>query len=286
MFDILLLDCGIQLTGTGGVFMIFISHQHKDKEFVGDIAQTLSDIFGEEKVFFDDWSIKPGENIVNRMNTGLEECKYFFFFVTRNSLESEMVNLEWTSTLIDKANRQIEFIPIRADDVNVPQILKSIKYLDLYSNGMDTIKTQIIEIVQGQETNRKYPTYQNLEAYVLRESEKELKFFIKAKRFFEPNGKFVLVTKLDDTQAEFNLIGGGMTRNSFNPNAAQLGGENANVFFLEIPEGVKKGFKIGLSFIKKVSSDVDIALFHMKTESKFERIPTTLINSENDIPTS
>lgn len=266
--------------------MIFISHQHKDKEFVGDIAQTLSDIFGEEKVFFDDWSIKPGENIVNRMNTGLEECKYFFFFVTRNSLESEMVNLEWTSTLIAKANRQIEFIPIRADDVNIPQILKSIKYLDLYSNGMDTIKTQIIEIIQRQETNKRYPTYQNLNAYVLRESEEELKFFIKAKRFFEPNGKFVLVTKLDDTQAEFKLIGGGMTRQSFNSNAAQLGRENANVFFLEIPEGIKKGFKIGLSFIKKVSIDVDIGLFHMKTESKFERIPTTLINSETDIPTS
>ena len=32
--------------------MIFISHQHSDKDFVGDIAQTLKDTFGEEKVFF------------------------------------------------------------------------------------------------------------------------------------------------------------------------------------------------------------------------------------------
>ena len=52
--------------------MIFISHQHSDKEFIGEIAEMLKNLYGEEKVFYDDWSIKPGENIINEMNTGLE----------------------------------------------------------------------------------------------------------------------------------------------------------------------------------------------------------------------
>lgn len=266
--------------------MIFISHQHKDKEFVGDIAQTLSDVFGEDKVFYDDWSIKPGENILNKMNTGLENCKYFFFFVTHNSLDSEMVNLEWTSTLMEKADRHIEFIPIRVDDVDLPQVLRPIKYLDLYSDGIDTIKTQIIEIIQGKVKNERYPTYQNLEAYVLRKSEDELKFYITVKRFFEPNAKFALITSLNDTEAEFKPSSGGVFRQSFNLKAAEMGDEKVNVFILDIPEGVKKGFKTEVSFIKKVSIDVDIALFHVKSESKFERMHTILINSESDIPKS
>ena len=90
--------------------MIFISHQHSDKDFVGDIAQTLKDTFGEEKVFFDDWSIKPGENIVTKMDSGLKNCKYFLFFITHNSLKSEMVNLEWTSALMARSEKEIKFI--------------------------------------------------------------------------------------------------------------------------------------------------------------------------------
>ena len=264
--------------------MIFISHQHSDKDFVGDIAQTLKDTFGEEKVFFDDWSIKPGENIVTKMDSGLKNCKYFLFFITHNSLKSEMVNLEWTSALMARSEKEIKFIPIRSEDVNVPTVISAIKYLDLYSDGIETIKTLILVIIQEQETNKRYPTYQDLQAYILRESENELKFFILAKKFFEPNGKFVLSTTLDDTQADFSRKNG-LQKKSFNPNASSRHGVPENVFFLEIPEGIKKGFKEELIFTKKVIQNLDIALFHMKSLEVFEVIPTTPINSVDDIPT-
>ena len=57
--------------------MIFISHQHNDKEIVSPIAYALEQNFGEENVFYDDWSIKPGENIIERMSEGLENSRYF-----------------------------------------------------------------------------------------------------------------------------------------------------------------------------------------------------------------
>ena len=137
--------------------MIFLSHQHQDKEFVQDIAQTLKDAFGEEKVFYDSWSIKPGENIVEQMNEGLENCKYFFFFITSNSLQSEMVKLEWTSTLMQRSRRDIQFIPVRAENVDVPMVISSLKYLDLANQGLEVTKTQMMEIITGDVQENAFP---------------------------------------------------------------------------------------------------------------------------------
>lgn len=68
--------------------MIFLSHNFKD-----------GDIFGQENVFYDSWSIQPGDGIIDKMNDGLTQCKLFFFFVSNNSLNSEMVKLEWQNAL-------------------------------------------------------------------------------------------------------------------------------------------------------------------------------------------
>jgi hypothetical protein len=68
--------------------MIFLSHNFKDR-----------DIFGQENVFYDSWSIQPGDGIIDKMNDGLTQCKLFFFFVSNNSLNSEMVKLEWLNAL-------------------------------------------------------------------------------------------------------------------------------------------------------------------------------------------
>lgn len=68
--------------------MIFHSHNFKD-----------GDIFGQENVFYDSWSIQPGDGIIDKMNDGLTQCKLFFFFVSNNSLNSEMVKLEWLNAL-------------------------------------------------------------------------------------------------------------------------------------------------------------------------------------------
>lgn len=57
----------------------------------------------ERKTFFyDSWSIRPGENIIGKMNEGIEKCKYFFF-ISNNSLESLIVDLEWQSALFKAA---------------------------------------------------------------------------------------------------------------------------------------------------------------------------------------
>ncbi len=51
--------------------MIFLSHNFKDKAIVEPIALRLRDIFGQESVFYDSWSIQPGDGIIDKMNDGL-----------------------------------------------------------------------------------------------------------------------------------------------------------------------------------------------------------------------
>jgi hypothetical protein len=100
--------------------MIFLSHTKADKPIVEPIAITLARVFGQENVFYDSWSIQPGDGIIDRMNEGLNKCKYFFFFVTKNSLQSKMVTLEWQNALMKKVSGGIKFIPIRLDDCTMP----------------------------------------------------------------------------------------------------------------------------------------------------------------------
>ena len=48
--------------------MIFISHNSKDKAVVEQIAIRLRDIFGQNNIFYDSWSIQPGDGIIDKMD--------------------------------------------------------------------------------------------------------------------------------------------------------------------------------------------------------------------------
>lgn len=263
--------------------MIFLSHQHQDKEFVQDIAQTLKDAFGEEKVFYDSWSIKPGENIVEQMNEGLENCKYFFFFITSNSLQSEMVKLEWTSTLMQRSSRDIQFIPVRAENVDVPMVISSLKYLDLANQGLEVTKTQMMEIITGDVEEKHFPAFNNLQVYVLQEGEHKLRYFVMAKRFYEPNAKFGLVTTLNEGEASFGRPTG-MAMTGYNPNIGVVGDAPLNVFGLSIESGIQVGFVEELVFTQKVDKPAYISLHHQKAQNKLVELQPIPIQSESDLP--
>ena len=88
--------------------MIFLSHNYKDKPVVEQVALRLKSIYGIDKVFYDSWSIQPGDGIIDKMNEGLSNCKFFLFFISQNSLSSNMVKLEWQNALFRKAKERIK----------------------------------------------------------------------------------------------------------------------------------------------------------------------------------
>src|SRR5829696_5756070 len=103
--------------------MIFLSHTWADKPVVDPIALRLREIHGQENVFYDAWSIQPGDWILDRMNQGLASPKFVFFFVSRKSLESEMVKMEWQNALFKATKGQCRIIPVRVDGCEMPPLL-------------------------------------------------------------------------------------------------------------------------------------------------------------------
>lgn len=243
----------------------------------------LKEAFGEENVFFDDWSIKPGENIVGRMSEGLEEYEFFFFFITENSLNSEMVRLEWTTALKEKNNRGIEFIPITASNVNVPMIISTLKYLNLYKDGIETTVKQIRDIVNGVEKSKRYPTFKNIRAYALQERKNTVLFFVTVKRFYEPNSIFLLLTELTKEEVEFKKKGGLSQTKYFEGITETRDGISLNEFLVDTKDGLHKGFKEELVLIKNSDRDKQIILTHVTGEKSFETIDVQAINSQDEI---
>ncbi|HDO1330949.1 TPA: toll/interleukin-1 receptor domain-containing protein [Aeromonas veronii] len=63
--------------------MIFLSHNYNDKPVVEQIAIRLMQLFGQDKVFYDSWSIQPGDGIIDKMNKGLGDCELFLKIVCK-----------------------------------------------------------------------------------------------------------------------------------------------------------------------------------------------------------
>lgn len=153
--------------------MIFLSHNKNDKPVVENIAIRLRDVFGHENIFYDSWSIQPGEGLIDKIDEGLSRCKFFFFFVSENSLQSNMVKLEWQNALMKATNHQLKFIPVRMDRASMPAIFTQTLYIDLFSSGLEDTLKQMIKVVRGESTFQpQHPHFSNLQATCRYEDQK------------------------------------------------------------------------------------------------------------------
>ena len=117
---------------------LFISYNHNDAQLVDTIARKLELEFGRNNIFYDAWSIQPGDSIIGKMNEGLNGFDTFFLFLSPNSLTSKMVGLEWRSALNRAVNNNIKFVVVRIAECNPPAILGDMLYIDLYGEGLDS----------------------------------------------------------------------------------------------------------------------------------------------------
>src|SRR5271165_4221322 len=79
--------------------MIFLSLNTRDRTAVEPTAIKLSEIYGNENVFYDGWSSQPCEGITGKNDQVLAKCEFFFFFVSKNSLTSDLIKLEWQNAI-------------------------------------------------------------------------------------------------------------------------------------------------------------------------------------------
>lgn len=260
--------------------MIFISHTAVDKDVIAPIAYDLAKVYGQENVFYDEWSIQPGDSIIEKMDNGLKECKFFFFFVSKNSLKSEMVNLEWRNILMKKSNKEIKFIPVKIDDCEMPTILSETLYIDCKKYDMETIKRQIIDIINGEIVEHKHiKEFENIEAIIQYETDRSVIVEFTSKVYLEPISQYCIyvndVYALDVDHEEYSMNIGQYANMPYN-------GKFVDILYLKTPRATAVNFPLRIKLIRRGKKKIEItACGHAISENKYHLIPCKIKNNTN-----
>ena len=189
---------------------IFLSHKHEDKPVVEPVALRLREIFGEDAVFYDSWSIKPGEGIIEKMDEGLQAPEFVFFFVSERSLTSGLVKIDWQNALLKASKGERRLIPVRLHNVTLPEVLRQNLYIDMYSVGLEIGLNQIVNVVQGNSSfTPQHEGFSNLTWESKRNGDGSLEIIVTASHFMEPNPNFIVLLENTANEISVELGGGG-----------------------------------------------------------------------------
>lgn len=254
--------------------MIFLSHNSKDKPIVEPIAVKLASVYGQEKVFYDSWSIQPGDGIIDRMNDGLAKCQFFFYFVSCNSLTSSMVKMEWQNALIKAAQNMIRFVPVRLDSSSLPAIMLQTLYIDLFSYGLDIAFRQMVDVINGVNTfHEAFNNFSNLVAYKYIENEK-LIIECRALHYLEPISMFSLMTYDDVDRICQSIRNEAFYTSGKHKDVPINVGAKANFITVGVSHGTLPGFPfiVELTSNELVSFDI-VSVLHQVSSERFSPIP-------------
>jgi hypothetical protein len=115
---------------------IFLSYAYEDRNKVVDISQRLTQAGYE--TWLDAKNLLPGQDWEIEIRKALKDSEFVFIFLTKNSTTKEgYLQKEIKSALRiadEKPEGTIFLVPIKLEDVEVPESLKHIQWLELYRN--------------------------------------------------------------------------------------------------------------------------------------------------------
>jgi hypothetical protein len=125
---------------------VFLCHNGADKDWVRQLGEQLeSETFDGSatgrllRVFYDEWDIDVGQNLLVRLNQGLSVCRYLAAIISPEMLTAPWPTLEWTHIVADDPiNRKGRIIPIFYRDYSaatgafaeLPAPFKALNWLD------------------------------------------------------------------------------------------------------------------------------------------------------------
>ncbi len=124
---------------------VFISYSHKDKQFVAAMTDLLEN--KRFKVWYDDFSILPGDSIIEKLARGIESSRCFIVVLSPDSVRSRWCKSELLMAinlaLSAKSKRKVKLLPVLYKNCRIPLYLRPYKYADLqeknFQKGMNEI---------------------------------------------------------------------------------------------------------------------------------------------------
>ena len=125
------------------MFDFFLSHNRAEKDWTRLLAKSLRD--RGAKVFFDEDSIKIGDDVVSVISSSLQTSKHVVLVMSPRSVLSRWVELEWASTLYsDPAAAARRIFPILIEQCDVPFVLKRLHYLKACGKSVEQCADELI----------------------------------------------------------------------------------------------------------------------------------------------
>jgi len=108
---------------------VFISYSSKDKDFAERLATDLRASGAE--VWFDQWEIKVGDSITQKINDGIHDNDYLAVVLSPDSVASPWVRKELNVAMMRELNRRSVFVlPILYLDCEIPELIADKRYAD------------------------------------------------------------------------------------------------------------------------------------------------------------
>jgi len=108
---------------------LFLSYNKEDKDYVRKLAAALT-LTGAH-VWFDEWTIRPGDSIPAAVEDGLSDFDIFLLVWSEAASQSRWVRTEMEAA-VDRwiKGDSCRLVPVRLDTTPLPPLLRSIRYID------------------------------------------------------------------------------------------------------------------------------------------------------------
>ena len=91
----------------------FLSYTSSDRILAKRIADIL--VTRGVAVWWDQWEIRAGDSIVQRISEGLDDCTHFIVLLTPRSIKKPWVSAEIDAAFVRRMNARVKLIPLRCD---------------------------------------------------------------------------------------------------------------------------------------------------------------------------
>ncbi len=120
---------------------VFISYSARDRAFVERLAADLK--AKGLYVWFDQWALKVGDSIVDKINAGIMSHDYLIVVLSKASVDSQWVKKELSTGLMrELEERRVVVLPVLIEDCDIPALLTDKVYADFrddYSRGLNKL---------------------------------------------------------------------------------------------------------------------------------------------------
>ena len=108
---------------------VFISHSSTDKDFAARLCNDL--VLYDIEVWYDDWSIRPGDSIPEAVAKGLDNSDYVLVLLSQVAITSSWVAEELNSSLYSAlSSGKPQLVPLKLEQCRLPKTLAQLRHDD------------------------------------------------------------------------------------------------------------------------------------------------------------